>query len=387
MQKPLLGIIVLLLAYSAAAQKTKVAPLSFPLTEQYWSPKTENVRFMDYKNTKAVRSTDENPFEIVLKDFDFAKGTIEFDVELRGRGFPGIRFHLNEETGDAETFYLRYFGQLNPLSRNTMQYAAIIDGVNLWDLTDEYQAASVLYENEWNHVKLVIANNQMKAYVNDMDRAALHVPMLEGLTKTGKLSLNGDIIYANFKVFPDKVEDLGNAIGYNPTCNDPNYLRNWQVMDAVDFPTGKDVMRQKEGDLRVIIDSTYFKASGSWNPISAKYRGIINLTEKFGSTEDGSRRLSWLKTTVTSEKGQEKLLKLGFNDEVWVFINGQHLYQGKNYYGSPGMKEPKGRCALDNTAFEVPLKKGENKILIGLANYFFGWGLIARWEDTDGLRY
>ncbi len=114
---------------------------------------------------------------------------------------------------------------------------------------------------------------------------------------------------------------------------------------------------------------------------------MVNLTEKFGETATGERRLTWLRTTVRSKTDQEKLLRMGFSDEVWVFINGQPLHQNKNYYGSPGMKEPRGRCTLDNTAFTVPLKEGENEILIGLSNYFFGWGLITRWENTGGLEY
>lgn len=82
-----------------------------------------------------------------------------------------------------------------------------------------------------------------------------------------------------------------------------------------------------------------------------------------------------------------KLASPGFSDEVWVFINGQPLFTDKNYYGSPGMKEPRGRCTIDNTSFKLPLQKGENEILIGVTNYFFGWGIIARVANTDGLKF
>jgi len=381
---------VLLFSIGAHGQrkgKSNTKTLSFPLTEKNWTPRSENVQFVDYKSTKAVRSSNEDSFEIVLKDVEFSVGTIEYDVELKGRGFPGINFHWDESTGNSEVYYLRYFGQLSPLSRTTMQYAAFMDGVNLWDLTDEYQAAAVLTENEWNHIKLVISENQMKVYVNNMDRAALHVPVLEGVTKTGKITLNGDVIYANFKITPNATEDVAQGIGYDPTYNDPNYLRNWEVQEPIAFSTGKDPMQQINTSPGVVIDPAYFDATKTWSPITAKHRGMVNLTERFGATETGDRRLTWLRTTFTSQEEQDKLLRMGFSDEVWVFINGQPLHQNKNYYGSPGMKEPRGRCTLENTKFKVPLKEGENEILIGLSNYFFGWGLIARWDDTSGLRY
>ncbi|WP_343487107.1 hypothetical protein [Allomuricauda sp. d1] len=365
----------------------KAVPISFPFTEKHWSAKTDNVAFVDHKSTMAVKSSNDEGFEILLKDFDFSVGTIEFDVELKGRGFPGIKFHVDETTGNSETFYLRYFGTLNPISRNTTQYAAVIDGVNLWDLTDDYQAAATVFENQWNHIKMVISKNQMKVYVNDMQRAALHVPVLEGLTKSGKISLSGNVIYANMKITPDTIGELPDVAGYDPTYNDPNYLRNWKVLEPIDFPTGKDIMQQINTSSGVVINEAYFDDSKEWKPITAEHRAMVNLTKAFGGTERNSRRLTWLKTSITSDKELEKLLKLGFSDEVWVFINGQPLYQDKNYYGSPGMKEPRGRCTTDNTSLRIPLVEGENEILIGLTSYFFGWGLVARWDDTSGLRY
>jgi hypothetical protein len=70
---------------------------------------------------------------------------------------------------------------------------------------------------------------------------------------------------------------------------------------------------------------------------------------------------------------------------VWVLINGQLLHVDKNYFGTPAMKEPRGRCTLANTSFELPLRAGENELMIGVANYFYGWGLIARLDDMEGL--
>jgi len=33
-------------------------------------------------------------------------------------------------------------------------------------------------------------------------------------------------------------------------------------------------------------------------------------------------------------------------------------------------KQPQGRCSIENTTVEVPLKEGENELLIGVANFF-----------------
>lgn len=91
-----------------------------------------------------------------------------------------------------------------------------------------------------------------------------------------------------------------------------------------------------------------------------------------------------MKTTIESDTAQDRILSFGFSDEVWVFLNGQILYFDKNYFGTPEQKS-KGRCTIENTSFRLPLKEGKNEIMIGLANYFYGWGIIARLDDTEGI--
>ena len=102
--------------------------------------------------------------------------------------------------------------------------------------------------------------------------------------------------------------------------------------------------------------------------------------------EQDVRRLAWIKTGIHPNKFQEKILHLGFSDEVWVFINGQILYVNKNYFGTPNQKEFRGRCTIENATIKLPLKEGDNEIMIALANYFYGWGITARLNDMDGIQ-
>ena len=78
---------------------------------------------------------------------------------------------------------------------------------------------------------------------------------------------------------------------------------------------------------------------------------------------------------------------MGLSDEVWVFLNKQPLYVDKNIYTSPGMrKAPDGRISIENGEFDLPLRAGDNDLLVGVANDFFGWGLIARLDDMNGIK-
>lgn len=51
----------------------------------------------------------------------------------------------------------------------------------------------------------------------------------------------------------------------------------------------------------------------------------------------------------------------------------------------PIRKEPDGRCSIENTSFNLPLNAGDNELLIGVANDFYGWGIVARIDSLAGV--
>jgi hypothetical protein len=359
--------------------------IRIPMEPAFWEYDSTAVVFTTHRNVKAAKTKNGKGYQIFLKNHVFTDGTIEFDVELAGIGFPGINFRMSEDRKNGENFYIRSFGPVSPETRTTLQYAAILDGMSMWDLSDEYQAGAAIRQGEWNHVKLVISGKQMKAYVNDMTRPALVVPELESWRNSGSISLSGNVIYANLVIKPNAIEGLSPDAGYISTYNDTRYLKNWMVSPAVDFPFGKEVIILLPSAHGKLVQSDLPDSSTQWSPVKAESRCVINLSRKYGSVQNDGRRLAWLKTTIQSNKAQERILSLGFSDEVWVFINGEVLYVDKNYFGTPSQKEFRGRCTIENTRIKLPLKEGKNEIMIGLANYFYGWGIVARLDDMDGI--
>lgn len=375
MKTTLVFLILILPTFAIYAQDQEI-----PMTPAYWEADTEQVAFTTHRSVSAAQGLNQNA-QLFLKDVAFTDGTIEFDVELNDPGFVGIYFRESEDRRESEYFYIRAFWPVSPLSRTTLQYATVVDGVTLWDVTDDYQAAAQIHREGWNHVKLVISGRQMRVYVNDMDRPALHVPILEGAMDAGGISLIGQAIFANVVIRPGATEDVPAVAGYDPTRHDPRYLRNWSVTSPVDFPFGSAPAFSALG----MAGSDLPDSTTQWTPLQAEHRALVNLSRPFGVTPDGERRLAWMKTTLTSMTAQQRRLDIGFSDEIWVFINGQFLHANTNYYATPGMKEPRGRATIDNASIMLPLVEGENELLIGVGNYFFGWGLIARLDDTAGL--
>jgi hypothetical protein len=374
-------------AFQLSAQKAKPkSEIKIPMEPSYWKYDSSTTEFVTYKETKAVRGKKGNGYQVFLKNQSFANGTIEFDVELSGMGFPGINFRMSDDYKNGENFYIRSFGPVRPETRTTLQYAALIDGMSIWDLSDEYQAGAIIYQNKWNHVKLVVSGKQMKAYVNDMNRPSLVVPELEGRRESGGISLTGNVIYANLVIKPDATEGLSPEPGYISTYNDTRYLRSWMVSPQKDFPFGKEVVMPLPSMYGSLNASDLPDSAAQWSKIEAESRAIVNLSRIYGHKPNDARRIAWLKTTIESDRDQEKTLRLGFSDEVWVFVNGAIAFVDKNYFGTPEQKLSGARCIIENSALKLPLRKGTNEILIGVANYFYGWGIIARFDDTDGIQ-
>ncbi|WP_282163220.1 hypothetical protein [Ulvibacterium marinum] len=386
-KKIILTSIVLLIIQCVvySQSKSESREIHFPMTDDHWEYEPGTVEFFEHLSSKAVKGKDGGYYSLKLKDHLFSDGTIEFDVELMGTGFPGINFRMSEDLLEGENFYIRSFGPVTPLDRTTLQYATVIDSMSTWDLTNEYQAGARIKQEGWNHVKLVVHGKQMKVYVNDMEKPSMYVPALEGSTDTGRILLTGNVIYSNFRILPDVTEDLPKEPGYDPTSNDAHYIRNWMVGEPFDFAYGRDLLLQLptmygEAEKSDLPDST-----AVWTPVKAESRSLINLSRKFGLKRGGGRRLVWLKTNISSKSVQERILRMGFSDEIWVFLNRELVKVDKNYFGTPSQKYPKGRCTLDNTSFTLPLKEGDNELMVAVGNFFFGWGVIARLDKTEGL--
>jgi hypothetical protein len=355
-----------------AGKTAETTDARIPLTNARWEAPAGAVEFASYKGQTAMKLlSGEN---VVLKDFVFSNGTIEYDVDLLDERFTGIDFR-RKDNQESETFYLRVARTGDPVAMDAIQYAPYNKGVNLWDLFDHFQGPAALKTNDWNHIKLVVSGKQMLVYVNDLVRPALQIPQLEGNTSEGTIAFNGRCAIANLVIKQGEVEGLPAREGFDPTHHDPRFIRVWQVNDPHLLPEGRE-----------LFEGAFPKLPTIWLPLQAERRGLVNITRLYGAEENGSRRYVWVRTKLISRSEQKRRISLGFSDEVWVYHNRRLIFLDKNVYTSPQMrKNPDGRISIENAKFEIALKQGENELLIGLANNFFGWGLIARLDRLDGI--
>ena len=58
----------------------------------------------------------------------------------------------------------------------------------------------------------------------------------------------------------------------------------------------------------------------------------------------------------------------------------------RNFFQSEeARKYPVARCSLENGSFTLPLKAGDNEVAVAIANNFFGWGMMLRLADPEGV--
>lgn len=366
----LFGMLLLSLTIYGQENKAQTPAINAALKAESWEFQPQKVEFLEYKSKPAMKILP-NAGHVILKAVDFTNGTIEFDFEPLDPRFSTVYFRW-QNAGENECFYLRTQRAGNPRAVDAVQYAPHLSGINIWDMLGHFQGNAAFQKQTWNHIKLVVSGSQMRAYVNSESQPTLAVPQLEGNVTNGRIAFEGEAIIANLVIKPNAVEGLQASAGIDPTDNEPRYLRHWQLSQPVVIPKG--------------IDFSYDllpKPEAAWTAIEAERRGLINLTRKFGKAD--ARRIVWLKVKLKSATAQNHKLALGFSDEVWVLINGKLLYVDKNWYLHPIRKEPDGRCSIENTSFNLPLIAGDNELLIGVGNDFYGWGLVARLDSLEGL--
>jgi len=347
-------------------------PITITMTADHWQTK-ENAEFLQqlgfYHGLMRLNSGD-----AVLKGITFSDGTIEFDVNTIGRGAPGIAFRQQDE-GNFELLYLRPDPNC-PAFRACMQYAPQTHGVLLWDLFPQYQTRAPLRENGWNHIKMVVSGRRMNVFVNDATSPTLEVGRLEGDSMKGVLRLQGPGTFANMVITPDAVNGLSPEPARDPLDGDRGLVGNWLLSSFSPLPNTKDPMYNEMPG-----------ASQEWKSISTERNGLVNLSRKYGRPlPEPNRAVAWLKTTISSDRKQTKKVDIGWTRELWVFVNGKLVYADKNLFELEGArKAPDGRCSLENGAFTLPLEAGDNEVAVAIANNFFGWGLMLRLADPEGV--
>jgi hypothetical protein len=211
--KILLTFVTLLLGVFPAVAQTIRPDLHKSELWEITNRKVEKFTDGDKKAIKFDQNDDEG--FMILKDYNFSEGTIEFDVKGKNvlqQSFVGVTFHM-QDLKRSDVLYFRPFNFMNPdtIRRpRSVQYSSLPEYP--WPKLRESFPGK--YENkvnpvpnpdDWFHVKITVAGKSIKVYVENASTPSLEVESLSKFT-TGKIGLwagpLSDPSFANLEITP-----------------------------------------------------------------------------------------------------------------------------------------------------------------------------------------
>ena len=316
-------------------------------------------RIIDYKGRESLQGSAR------LKDAVFRNGIIEVDVIFTGsRGFPGIRFRGQDER-NSEEFYIRPHKSGQP---DALQYTPVIKGLSAWQLYygDGATAPFRFKNNEWLHLRLEVKGKQARVFLGTQKNPALLIHDLKLGDTAGGLGLNnaapGIACFSNFKY--TESDDLDFA---------PPPAETTPLGMIMDWELSSEAIKYNKINMK-----SYPLQGGSseirWVKAEVEPTGLVNvsrLIEKGPVVPD----VALARTFIKADKERDMPFRFGYSDIVGVFLNGRLLFHASNVFTS---RDPffQGRVGLFEE-IALPLKKGENELLLVLAESMGGWGFMG----------
>lgn len=308
----------------------------------------------------------------VYNGLQFKNGIIEYDIAFaENRQFSSVVFRRENDT-NYEEFYLRPHQSGNP---DANQYTPVFNGLAAWQLYhgEGYGAPYDYKFDEWMHIKLIVLEEQMEVYIDDMEKPLIHVPKLKRTIRSGEVGFttnNGPVRVANLKILASDEVKLKTPSVDLPK-SDAGTVTAWQVSPIISPQTFLQMAKEPALDL----------TAWEWTEWPTEHTGTLNLAQ-VGARSKGKNAVV-AKFTVRSDEDQISPFHIGYSDNVHVFCNGRLLFAGNNTYRTRDYRYL-GTIGYFDTVY-LPLKEGENEVWMLVTEQFGGWGLRGKFESLAGL--
>jgi hypothetical protein len=320
----------------------------------------------------------------ILDHFELRDGVLDVDVATSAaRGFFGFMVRVDSLGSLGEEIYLRTHesGQAD-----AMQYTPILNTGRNWQLYNGpgFTGAVDIPRNEWFHLRLVVTGAQAKLYVKDMGTPALVMDDLKSGARSGQVaiySLTGATYFSNFEI--RRTPDAPWQRHLPPMA--PGAITKWSLSPSYDA-----LARDLERPLTRAESDTM-----RWQDVEAEPPGLVPINRyrqsphpRVSFQSDFSTRLQpqpgmrvvYARTHIASDREQVRKLMIGYSDDVSVFLNGKILWRGRS---AQAFRDPRflGIVNPENDTVYLPLKQGDNELVLAVSELGGGWGYICRLAD------
>lgn len=308
----------------------------------------------------------------------FEDGTIEFDLAVTPyRSFVYLQFRMQSDT-EYEELYFRPHKSGLP---DAIQYCPVYKGASNWQLYHGpgFTAAADFPPYRWIRVRVVLSQERAAVFVGEVEEPQMVVPRLARGKGAGYVALRGflpqdkpggiySVSYANLTLRPGVVPYRFSAVTEERS---KGVVTEWSLSQS--FDPGPGAIQQMPD-----------AHSDQWVTVPSEPSGLV-VIGRHRALPHGVRRAAVLaKLTIRSEAEETRQFNFGYSDEVSVFLNGRLLFSGDDSY-SFNFPRRDGLIGLDQGTLYLPLKAGENELVLAVTDGFGGWGVMGQIEDREGL--
>jgi hypothetical protein len=309
---------------------------------------------------------------------EFGNGTIEVDMAPGPNGrFLGLAFRVQSE----DQYEVIFFRPRSSGTSQAIQYTPGLLGANAWQIyTGEgYTAAASVPRSQWIHLKLAVSGRVAKLYLDHAEQPALVVPDLKLGDSRGSIGFWGHMGDAYFANLTYETGDEPPSPAKPPSFLE-GALTEWELSEMFDASASDSAVYPDVAAMR-------------WEKVTAESPGMVVINrfrespnilpperaDRIHGDRSGAK-VVFARTTIRSADEAMRRLSVGYSDEVVVFLNGVPIYAGNN---TLSFRQPEFLGLLDDEsdALFLPLKKGENELLLAVIEFFGGWGFLCRLRE------
>jgi hypothetical protein len=345
--------------------------------DSVWTLTGDATRIEEYRGAKSIRM---RTGRAIRRDVSLQDGTIDFDMAVTPhRSFVYLQFRMQDDDNHEEIYFRPHKSSLP----DAIQYAPVWNGESNWQLYHGRggTAPVALARDEWIHVRIVLSGQRAALFVGDGTTPDMVI-------RLGREPAPGYIALRSFVPAggaPDGVSaaSFANVVvraGYVPYEFGPStrdstptgLVTRWQISPAYAVEPGA-VTR---------LPDSLLASRARWSSIPVEPNGIAIIGRHVKRPARQAATIARLVLRASAERLQR--IDLGYSDYVTVFVNGRPLFAGDAHYS---FDEPRqeGVIGLFQSMAWLPLQRGDNEILLAVADGFGGWGLTARLEPTAGV--
>lgn len=370
--------IVTLLCLVAIPTILQAQPIRVEMDDSRWAL-SGDAHMEEYLGYKSIRM---RTGRAVLNAVTFKDGSVDFDMAVTPfRSFVYLQFRMRTDLDHEEL----YFRPHHPGAPDAIQYSPVYRGASNWQLYHQpgYTGATDFRQYTWMHVRMVIAGTRAAVFVDGSERPQMVIPRLALGDGSGYLAFRSflpqnqpeGVFVANFANLVVRPGFVPYDFADTPAVPEPpdGLILEWLVSPAFN-PPSLDI-RELPMDMGSLQ---------GWKLLKPDATGLLCLGREIEAQRGNGVWAVLARVVVHSDREQVKRLNLGFSDAVTVFLNRKPVFSGDDSYHFDNPRR-QGLLALGQGAVYLPLKKGDNELVLAISESFGGWGLMAQFEDMKGI--